>query len=201
MLIATKAVHTEGKTALPAPKFQHAFGDVPLPTGPAFDEQNVSERACAIPGSPPRTRPISPKAIARRFRPSNRWTISSPPWSMRWIGAGKLDNTVIIYTSDNGFLFGDHRLVGKIAPYEASIKVPLIIRGPGIPANETRTQLVNNLDVVATIEDSAEATPGLAPDGHSLRPLFAHARRPGAAHSLSRMPSPASKTPSFASSA
>jgi arylsulfatase A-like enzyme len=55
---------------------------------------------------------------------------------------GKLDNTVVIYTSDNGFLFGDHRLVGKTAAYEGSIKVPLLMPGPGIPEDQTRDQLV-----------------------------------------------------------
>ena len=64
---------------------------------------------------------------------------------------GKLDNTVVIYTSDNGFLFDDHRLVGKTAAYEGSIKVPLLMRGPGIPEHQTRDQLVSNLDVTATI--------------------------------------------------
>jgi N-acetylglucosamine-6-sulfatase len=91
---------------------------------------------------------------------------------------GKLDNTIIIYTSDNGFSFGDHRLVGKGIPYDASIRVPLVMRGPGIPENETRSQLVNNLDVVATIEQFAELTPGIAPDGRSLAPLFKNSAAP-----------------------
>ena len=85
---------------------------------------------------------------------------------------GKLDNTLIIYTSDNGFEYGDHRLVGKNSFYEASIKVPLIVKGPGIPQDETRSQLVNNLDVVATIEEVAGLSPGIAPDGHSLTPAL-----------------------------
>ncbi len=49
MLIATKAVHTQGKTALPAPKYQHALSDVTLPTGPAFNEQNVSGKGLRYP--------------------------------------------------------------------------------------------------------------------------------------------------------
>ena len=91
---------------------------------------------------------------------------------------GKLDNTVVIYTSDNGFLFGDHRLVGKTAAYEGSIKVPLLMRGPGIPEDQTRDQLVNNLDVTATIVDLAGAKPGVPLDGKSLVPLFADADAP-----------------------
>ncbi len=91
---------------------------------------------------------------------------------------GKLDNTVVIYTSDNGFLFGDHRLVGKTAAYEGSIKVPLLMRGPGIPEDQTRDQLVSNLDVTATIVDLAGAKPGVPLDGKSLVPLFANADAP-----------------------
>ena len=53
--------------------------------------------------------------------------------------AGKLDNTLIIYTSDNGYAFGDHRQFGKNAVHESSIRVPLVVRGPGIPHNETRS--------------------------------------------------------------
>jgi arylsulfatase A-like enzyme len=90
----------------------------------------------------------------------------------------KLDNTVLIYTSDNGFLFGDHRLIGKTAAYEGSIKVPLLMRGPGIPERETRDQLVNNLDLVATILDLAAAKPGVPLDGKSVRPLLADAKAP-----------------------
>ena len=66
--------------------------------------------------------------------------------------ADRLDNTIIVYTSDNGFLFGDHGKRAKGVLDEGAIRVPLIIRGPGIPEKQKREQLVNNLDVVATIE-------------------------------------------------
>ena len=85
---------------------------------------------------------------------------------------GKLNNTVIIYTSDNGYLFGEHRLIGKSAQYEEAIRVPLLMRGPGIPRNETRSQLVDNLNVVPTIVDLAQAKPDVALDGQSLVPCF-----------------------------
>lgn len=178
MLITTKAVHTQGKTALPAPKYQNALSDVTLPTSPAFNEENVSGKGL-------RYRRLTEEDKAG-LEASYRATLQALQSVDDLVAAvvdaldraGKLDDTVIIYTSDNGFMFGDHRLVGKVAPYEASIKVPLIMRGPGVPANETRAQLVNNLDVVATIEDLADATPGLTPDGRSLRPLFADAQAP-----------------------
>lgn len=61
---------------------------------------------------------------------------------------------------------------GKAHGYEPSLRVPLACRGPGIPAGEIRIQLVNNLDLTATIVDWAEATPGTALDGTSLVPIL-----------------------------
>src|SRR5581483_12258068 len=62
--------------------------------------------------------------------------------------------------------------------YEESIKVPLLISGPGIPKNEIRNQLVTNLDLTATIVDLDHARPGTILDGRSLVPLFADAKAP-----------------------
>ena len=75
-------------------------------------------------------------------------------------------------------MYGDHRLIGKNAPYEPAIRVPLLIRGPAIPANTARDQLVNNLDVVATIEDISGVVPDLVSDGRSLVPLYSSANAP-----------------------
>lgn len=93
--------------------------------------------------------------------------------------SGKLQNTYVIFTSDNGLMQGEHRRTGaKYVAYEDSIRVPLLIRGPGIPAGVTRTQLVNNLDLVATIEEVSGAAPGRTPDGKSLIPLFSNPEYP-----------------------
>ena len=75
-------------------------------------------------------------------------------------------------------MFGEHRLAGKNSVYEPSIRVPLVVKGPGIPARETRSQLVNNLDVVATIEQAAGLTPSVSPDGRSLMPILADGAAP-----------------------
>jgi N-acetylglucosamine-6-sulfatase len=85
---------------------------------------------------------------------------------------------MIIYTSDNGYVYGDHRLFGKNSVYEPSIRVPLAVRGPGIPGNETRNQLVNNLDVAATIQEVSGVKPGLIPDGQSQLPILHDAKAP-----------------------
>jgi arylsulfatase A-like enzyme len=92
--------------------------------------------------------------------------------------AGKLDNTIVVFTSDNGYLHGQHRLVGKFNEYEQSIQVPLIIRGPGIPESQARRQLVNNLDLAATIVAAAGATPDHALDGHDLSSVLSDRNAP-----------------------
>lgn len=87
---------------------------------------------------------------------------------------GTLANTIICYTSDNGFFYGEHRIdFGKTYGYEPSLRVPLICRGPGIPEGQTRDQMVNNVDLSATILDWAGAEPGRVLDGKSFAPVIA----------------------------
>ena len=61
-------------------------------------------------------------------------------WRRSWRPShetGRLDNTYVVYTSDNGFHMGQHRLfVGKTTAYEEDIRVPLVMRGPGVPAGQ-----------------------------------------------------------------
>jgi arylsulfatase A-like enzyme len=88
---------------------------------------------------------------------------------------GKLEDTVVFYTSDNGFQLGEHRLVGKNYPYEESLRVPLVVRAPGKIAGEERRELVANIDYAPTIVELARATPTITMDGRSLVPLLAGA--------------------------
>ena len=63
---------------------------------------------------------------------------------MRFGAEGELDNTLIVYTSDNGFFHGEHRVLqGKQRIYEESIRVPLLMRGPGIPRGASVGDLVD----------------------------------------------------------
>jgi arylsulfatase A-like enzyme len=89
----------------------------------------------------------------------------------------RADNTYIVFTSDNGFLLGQHRRDGKHVVYEESVRVPLIIRGPGLPAGQVRDQLAANIDLAPTILDAARTPSRLEPDGISLLP---EARDPAA---------------------
>ncbi len=91
--------------------------------------------------------------------------------------AGELDQTLLVFTSDNGYLHGEHRFPNqKVVPYEESIRVPLLVRGPGFPAGAVRRQLVGNIDLAPTILGLAGATPGRLIDGESLVPYAQKAR-------------------------
>ncbi|MBU3674664.1 MAG: sulfatase [Solirubrobacteraceae bacterium] len=85
---------------------------------------------------------------------------------------GQYKNTMIVFTSDNGWLQGQHRVPGdKFLPYEESVKVPYIIAGPGIPKGKTVDGQVSNVDFAATILDAAGAKAGRTQDGVSLIPV------------------------------
>ena len=177
LFIAPKTAHAEGPRAVPSPRYKNALKDVRLPESPAFSEVDLRRKAIkARVGNATRDDLEKTYRAALRSLQSVDDLVAAVVATLK--DTGKLANTVVIYTSDNGFLFGDHRLVGKTAAYEGSIKVPLLMRGPGIPEDQTRDQLVSNLDVTATIVDLAGAKPGVPLDGKSLVPLSANAEAP-----------------------
>jgi arylsulfatase A-like enzyme len=86
---------------------------------------------------------------------------------------GKLDDTYVIFTSDNGFHLGQHRLPpGKQTAYDEDIRVPLIVRGPGIPASTTTKNIAMNIDLAPTIAALAGARTPKFVDGRSLVPVL-----------------------------
>ncbi len=83
--------------------------------------------------------------------------------------AGELGNTVVMFTSDNGYFQGEHRMrQGKTLPYEPSLRTPLLIRGPGIPSGVTRSTPFLTIDFAPTILDVANTAPPTSIDGQSL---------------------------------
>ena len=86
--------------------------------------------------------------------------------------AGVLDNTVIIFASDNGWLNGEHRMIGKSLAYDESIRVPLVIRSPSGTVNAKSEQIVLNNDLAPTIADLAGVTAPYDMDGASLVPIL-----------------------------
>jgi arylsulfatase A-like enzyme len=90
--------------------------------------------------------------------------------------SGRLSNTLIVYTSDNGFLLGEHRFKGKRFPWEASHRVPFIVRYDPLTSSPTRSDsLVLTIDIAPTIAELASIDPP-AVDGKSLLPILRQER-------------------------
>jgi arylsulfatase A-like enzyme len=86
----------------------------------------------------------------------------------------ELDRTVVVFTSDNGWTFGENHLAFlKNLPYESAARVPLMIRGPGFPAGAVREQPVGHIDVVPTLLAAAGVAAPIAVDGEALQPFAA----------------------------
>lgn len=83
---------------------------------------------------------------------------------------GKLEETVLIFASDNGYLWGEHRQFGKVLAYEESVRVPLVVAVPGITPGQEDALVAYNLDLAPTIAELAGTT--VQSDGLSLMPLL-----------------------------
>jgi N-acetylglucosamine-6-sulfatase len=168
-------------TPSPAPRHRNAFANQPLPMPPSFNEADVSDKPASI-----RRRPVlGPRPIAaiRENWQQRRESLLAVDEAVASIletlrQTGELDNTLILFTSDNGFFHGEHRVrAGKVLLYEPSIHLPLLMRWTGnrsLPRGVRRSQLVANIDDAATILDAANARSQATRvlDGVSLLPLW-----------------------------
>ena len=86
---------------------------------------------------------------------------------------GELDNTVVVYTSDQGFMLGEHDYIDKRWMYEESLRIPLLVRYPGTTAAGSRSDaLVNNTDLAPTLLEFAGVDPPEFMQGRSLLPIL-----------------------------
>ncbi len=165
----------------PAPRHQGRFAGEPLPKGPSFSETDVRDKPAHIRRLPP----LSPAKAARQtevYRARLASLLAVDDLVERLVDAladtGQLESTVIVFTSDNGFLLGEHRIPEqKYYPYEESIRVPLVIRGGGFPAGATAAQPVSNIDLAPTIVALTGAQAGRVMDGRTLLPLALDSRQ------------------------
>jgi N-acetylglucosamine-6-sulfatase len=164
------APYAPHQPATPAPGDDAAFGGVPLPPSLAFDEADVADKPAWVQALP---RIGTKKAAA--LEENHRDALRSLLEVDRAVGdlvqalerRGVLDDTIVIFTSDNGLAFGEHRWTTKRVPYEESIGVPLVIRYDAIGRPGSNDDVVANVDLAPTI---AALTGVTAPpmDGTSL---------------------------------
>jgi arylsulfatase A-like enzyme len=163
-----------------APRHIGAMDRLKLRRTPDFNEKHIKDKPAAFQRQVPEFK--DPGVVEASYRRRREAMLAVDDMIKRVVDTleetGKLDNTYIIVTSDNGYSQGAHRWQGKIVLYEESIRVPLVVVGPGVPQGETRDQLVNNLDVVASIIQWSGAAPGRTLDGASLTPVLQDAATP-----------------------
>jgi N-acetylglucosamine-6-sulfatase len=168
-------------TPSPAPRHRDAFAGRPLPRPPSFDEADM-RRKPQILADRPRLSPEWIAAIQENYQQELESLLSVDDAVGQVLAAlqrsGELDGTLIVYTADNGFFHGEHRVASeKVLPYDAGAHIPLILRGPGVPPGLRLGQLVGNIDWAPTILDAAGARAGRLQDGTSLFELLEDPRR------------------------
>lgn len=165
--------------ARPAPRHKDDFPQARAPRTASFDEKDVSGKPAWVRATPP----LLPEQIAHidsLYRRRLQSMLAVDEMVEKIVGAlaarGLLDQTYIFFTSDNGFHLGQHRLdQGKSTAYEEDIRVPLVVRGPGVPAGKTIQPMALNIDLAPTLSELAGITAPDFIDGRSLKPLLAGA--------------------------
>ena len=167
LYLATYAPH---EPATPAPRAANLFSNLIAPRTPSFNEADVSDKPPALAADPL----LNGGQIAnldQLYRDRVRSMQTVDEMLARLINTlqetGQLDNTYIIFTSDNGYHLGQHRLMsGKGTPYEEDIVVPLIVRGPNVQADAALDGYVSgNIDIAPTVADLAGVVPPSYVDG------------------------------------
>jgi len=180
LLLAVKPPHGP---SIGAPRHLELYQDLEYPLKPSFQETDLSDK------------PASTIALARsgdefdvydanalfRKRVQSLQALDELVAKVVQVleDNGQLDNTYIIFTSDNGYHMGEHGLPGgKDYPYEEDIHVPFIVRGPGIQPNIKVDAMSANIDIAPTLTELAGVKSAEFIDGRSLMP-FLHPQSSG----------------------
>jgi N-acetylglucosamine-6-sulfatase len=177
LYVAPYAPH---KPATPAPRHQDLFPGARAPRTPSFDEADVSDKPSWL----RRLAPLGPDDVQAiddlyRLRLQSMQAVDEMVARLVWTltRTGALANTYVVFTSDNGFHMGQHRMrSGKYTSYDEDIWLPLVVRGPGVPAGNVVADLASEVDLAPTFAELAGARLGAPTDGRSLVPLWRGAR-------------------------
>ena len=171
MYLTPNAPH---RPAYVAERHEGMFSDTRMPRPPSFNELNVSDKPGLV-----QNELLLPRSRQKRLEDLYRRQLESLQ-SVDDMGGdlvqtlretGQLNDTYIIYSSDNGFFYGEHRRENKSFAYEEATKVPFVVRGPGVPVQELDHLAINN-DFAPTVADLAGVEPPRFVDGKSLEPLL-----------------------------
>jgi arylsulfatase A-like enzyme len=173
----------EGLPALPAPRHADRFAQAPLPRYPNFDEADLSDKPLIEQFFPTQMNEDQIASLTEHYRGRMGSLLAVDDLVKRVVKAlkkaGVYGDTDIIFTSDNGWILGEHRLRDpltengrvsgvKYLPFEGSSRVPLMAAGPDFPKDTKVRGVVVNADLAPTIADITGAKPKISQDGVSL---------------------------------
>jgi len=156
------------------PEYADEFNEARYPRTPDFDEDDVSDKFGVTRLRKPLT-PDNEREIDEAFRDRVRSVQVLDRNVADLVGAleeeGALEDTYLVFTSDNGYIMGGHRReIGKYNHFQSTVNVPFYVRGPGITAGTTIEDPAGNVDIAPTIADMADAQMPADLDGISLLP-------------------------------
>jgi arylsulfatase A-like enzyme len=169
------APYTPHTPVKPAPEDRDAFGQLPFRSAPSYDEGDVSDKPRWVQNLP-RLDAATGSRLENRYRRVPAALLGLD----RAVGAliealretGRLENSLIVFTSDNGIHLGEHRWTDKGTPYEESIRVPFVVRFDQMIRSPRRDpHLVLNIDLGPTFAAAAGVTSSGA-EGRNLLPLL-----------------------------
>ncbi len=168
----------------PAPRHERLYAQERAPRTPAFDEADMRDKPLWLQAQP-RFTPRQVRRLDRFWRRRLQSLAAVDELYVQLLAAleqsGELQRTFVFFTSDNGYVQGPHRFPGgKNAPYEESVRVPLLVRGPGLPRGIARDALVSQIDFAPTLLELAGVQAPADLDGRSFAPLLRADWRPDA---------------------
>ena len=180
--VSTTLMGRPGPDPRPAPRYADESTEFELPRPPSFNEADFSDKPSALTDG---AAPMSEEQIAQleldyQGRAGSLLAVDDHVAELvkTLRETDQLRNTMIVFLSDNGWMQGEHRITGdKFLPYEESLRIPLIIRGPGVPKDQTVKGQVSNIDFAPTLVDAADASAGRTMDGVSLLPTLRDPKR------------------------
>ena len=181
LYLAFKGPH---KPCIPAPRHLGLFEGLPPWRPPNYDEANVSDKPTWLQETAPLTAAGEAKidrtridqletlqAVDEAIGGNPTYGITGIMQQLRTLGVA--DNTIVIFMSDNGLYWGEHRLHDKRDPYQEDIRSPMFIWFPRLaPFKRVETRVALNIDIAPTLAELAGASIPIDHDGVSLLPLI-----------------------------